>query len=146
MKRTLTWIGITVVAAGVTLGLGRTIWPDPAGGLQPPGDVLPFFIVLAVAESILFGLGIAFLLFGFDIVGRSRQPLWLTYAAYAAITWLLVSWWPHDNLHRVTLAGNWNGLLGIEYGFHLTLMASAVVLALFFFRVLRATQAPAALH
>jgi len=143
MKRTLTWIGVTVAAALVSLGLGRTIWPAPAGGLQPPASLLPFFVVLSLAESILFGLGIAFIVFGFGMVARSRQPLWLTYAAYGAIAWLLVSWWPHDNLHRVTLAGNWNGLLGIEYGFHLTLMASAVVLAVFFFRVLRGADVPA---
>jgi len=138
MKRTWIWIGVAVIAAGVTLGLSRTIWPDPVGGLKPPGGLLPFFIVLAAAESIVFGVGIAFMMFGFGIVARTRQPLWLTYAAYAAIVWLLVSWWPHDNLHRVTIAGNWGGLLGIEYGFHLTLMASAVVLAVFFLRVMRA--------
>ena len=141
MRRNLIWIGITVVAAAVTMGLGRGIWPDPPGALQAPASLVPFFIVLNLAESVLFGLGVGFLVFGFGIVARSRQPLWLTYSAYAAIGWLLVSWWPHDNLHRVTLNGNWNGLLGIEYGFHLTLMAAAVVMALFFFRVLRAAEA-----
>src|SRR5712692_2113264 len=126
MKRTMMWVGITLGAAAVTLGLGRTIWPDPAGGPRPPRGLLPFFIGLGIAESILFGLGIAFIVFGSGIIARSRQPLWLTYAAYAAIAWLLVSWWPHDNLHRITVAGNWVGLLRIDYGFHVTLMAAAV--------------------
>ena len=143
MKRTMVWLGIILGAAVVTLGLGRTIWPDAVGGPQPPGGLLPFFIVLGLAESFLFGLGIAFIVFGFAIIARSRQPLWLSYAAYAAIAWLLVSWWPHDNLHRVTTTGNWTGLLRIEYGFHLTLMAAAVVLAVFFFRVLRSVEVKA---
>lgn len=143
MKRSMMWVGITLGAAAVTFGLSRTIWPDAAGGLQPPGGLLPFFIMLGLAESILFGLGIAFIVFGSGIIARSRQPLWLTYAAYAAIAWLLVSWWPHDNLHRVTLTGNWTGLLRIEYGFHLTLMVAAVVLAVFFFRVLRGLETTA---
>ncbi len=143
MKRTLMWVGITLVVGAVTLGLSRTIWPEAAGGGQPPGSLLPFFIVLGLAESFLFGLGIAFIVFGSRILVRSRQPLWLSYAAYAAIAWLLVSWWPHDNLHRVTVAGNWAGLLRIEYGFHLTLMAAGVVLAVFFFRVLRTQEAAA---
>ena len=112
---------------------------------MPPGDLLPLFILLAVLESILFGLGgrICFLVFGYGLVARGRQPLWITYAAYVATAWLLVSWWPHENLHRVTVNGDWRGLLGIEYGFHLTLMAAAVALALFFFRVLRQLGRPA---
>ena len=143
MKRTMMWVGITLGAAVVTFGLSRQIWPDPAGGLQPPGSLLPYFIGLGLAESILFGLGIAFIVFGLGMIARSHQPLWLSYGAYASIAWLLVSWWPHDNLHRTTIAGNWAGLLRIDYGFHLTLMAAAVVLAVFFFRVLRSMDAAA---
>jgi len=53
------------------------------------------------------------------------------------VAWLMVSWWPHDNLHRTTLAGNWTGLLTIDYGFHLTLMASIGIVAVFVYRALR---------
>jgi len=136
MKRTLGWVGLTVVAAVGTFATGRQIWVAPVGALEPPGDLLPMFIVLSVLESVLFGVGLSFLLFGYGLLARSRQPLALTYGAYVATAWLLVSWWPHDNLHRVTVAGNWRGLLGIEYGFHLTLMVAGLVTAFFFFRVL----------
>lgn len=47
---------------------------------------------------------------------------------YLAIGWLIVSWWPHDNLH-IHNGEDIQGLLYIEYGFHVTLMISALVLA-----------------
>lgn len=127
---------ITVVATAATAALGHWIWPDPPGVASPPSSILPALIALDVAASLLFGLGICFLIFGYGVVARAGQPLVLTYATYISIAWLMVSWWPHGNLHRVTLAGNWSGLIGIEYGFHLTLMAAAAITAVFFLRVL----------
>jgi len=64
----------------------------------------------------------------------------VTLPAYLAIGWYLVNWWPHDNLHLVNGVYLW-GLLGIEYGFHFTLMVAAGVLAFFFYRVIRLTPA-----
>jgi len=86
---------------------------------------------------VLFGLGVCFIVFGYRRVARADQPRWLSYATYLAVAWLMVSWWPHDNLHRTTLAGNWTGLLTIDYGFHLTLMASIGIVAVFVYRALR---------
>lgn len=134
------WIAgalITVVFAAVTFGLGRQIWPTPVGAVEPPSGLVPFFIGLSAVESVLFGLGVCFILFGYRRVARADQPLWLSYATYLAVSWLMLSWWPHDNLHRTTLAGNWTGLLAIDYGFHLTLMASIVIVAVFVYRALR---------
>ncbi|HEV8224498.1 MAG TPA: hypothetical protein VGP74_04510, partial [Rubrobacteraceae bacterium] len=42
--------------------------------------------------------------------------------------WFLVSWWPHDNLH-IHNGEDLQGLLYIEYGFHVTLMLAGIVLA-----------------
>lgn len=47
---------------------------------------------------------------------------------YLAIGWLMVSWWPHDNMH-IHNGEDMQGLLYIEYGFHVTLMISALVMA-----------------
>ncbi len=131
---------ITVVFGAVTFGLGRQIWPTPAGAAQPPAGLVPFFIGLSAVESVVFGLGVCFILFGYRRVAGSGQPLWLSYATYLAVAWLMVSWWPHDNLHRTTLGGNWTGLLAIDYGFHLTLMASIGIVAVFVYRVLRPVE------
>ena len=138
-RRPVGWIAvavITVVCAVATLGLGRLLWPAPAGSAQPPAGLVPFFVGLSGVESVLFGLGVCFVLFGYRRVAMAGQPLWLSYSTYVAVAWLMVSWWPHDNLHRVTVAGNWTGLLSIDYGFHLTLMASIGIVAVFVYRAL----------
>jgi hypothetical protein len=143
LRNRLIGLAITVVAAMVTLGLSRQLWPDPTGALQPPSTLLPFFVGLAVVESVLFGLGLCFLVFGFGLLNQSRQPFALTYATYASLAWLMLSWWPHDNLHRVTPVGDWTGLLGIEYAFHLTLMVASACVAVFVYRALRPVRRPA---
>jgi hypothetical protein len=45
----------------------------------------------------------------------------LTFAAYLSLAWVLGNWWAHDSLH-IHHGLNLVPLLGIEYGFHVTLM------------------------
>jgi hypothetical protein len=59
------------------------------------------------------------------------------YATYLSIGWLMVSWWPHLNLHRHNKADNLQGLLYIDYGFHVPLMIAAVILACSFISIAR---------
>ncbi len=130
--------GITLICTVVTLALGQKIWTSPARAATPPAQLLPFFVPLGAAMSVLFGLGVSFLVFGYRLLTRARQPLWLTYAAYLSIAWLMLSWWPHGNLHRVMPPGAWVQLLYVDYGFHISLMVATAIVALFFIRVLRA--------
>ena len=51
---------------------------------------------------------------------------WLVFFSAA---WGLVSWWPHDNMHRVMMMGDYWGLIRLEYGFHLTLIIAGVLIA-----------------
>jgi hypothetical protein len=48
----------------------------------------------------------------------------------------MVSWWPHDYLH-IHNGNDLQGLLYIEYGFHLTLMLAGIVLAYSLLTMLR---------
>src|SRR5438128_9220809 len=92
-------IGVVAIFAVASFVLTRVLWPDPAGVSGPPKNLLPGFVLLGVLESLLFGLGVAFLLTGHGAVRRAgRRPL-LSWAAYAGIAWMLLSWWPHDNFH-----------------------------------------------
>ena len=52
---------------------------------------------------------------------------------YLSIGWLLISWWPHDNVYSHN-GEDMQGLLYIEYGFHVTLMAAGLILAYSFLR------------
>jgi hypothetical protein len=127
-----TWVKvalITALFAVPAMALGQVIWPTHPGNPEPSAGQLPFFILLSVFEAVAFGLGISFLLFGFPALLRlargSRMRAW---AMYLSVGWFLVSWWPHDNLHLHT-GLDLQSLLYIEYGFHVTLIFAAFVLA-----------------
>jgi len=122
--------------------LGPVIWPSAAGGPEPSAGQMPFFVVLFAIEALAFGLGISFLAFGLPLVRKAASGSMLTaWSMYLSIGWLLVSWWPHDNLHIHT--ESLQGLLYIEYGFHVTLILSGLVLAYSFLSLLRGASAGA---
>ena len=116
--------------------LGGFWSPDPHMPV-PTASQLPLFILLNVAEAVTFGIGLAFLFFGLPMM-RAIAPasIGLTRAAHVSIAWLLFSWWPHDSLH-VHNGMALDGLLFIEYAFHLTLMIAGVILAWFFLTLQR---------
>ncbi len=135
-----TWVKVALVTALFAvpaMALGQLIWPPDPGNPEPSAGQMPFFILLSVFEAVAFGLGISFLLFGFPALLRlargSRLRAW---AMYLSVGWFLVSWWPHDNLHLHT-GLDLQGLLYIEYGFHVTLIIAAVVLAYSLLTMLR---------
>jgi hypothetical protein len=131
---------VTAVIAAPAMMLGPVIWPPAEGGPEPSAGQLPFFIFLAAFEALTFGLGISFLLFGFRPLQRAVGGSWgKALVMYLSIGWLLVSWWPHDNLH-ISNGDNLQGLLYIEYGFHVTLMLAGIVLAYSLLTMLRAGE------
>ena len=132
------WL-VAGTTAGLTLisfALTRVIWPDAPGAAQPSAGLLPFYIVVGLVESFAFGLGVAFLIFGWRMVSSFGQRRGLTLLTYLSIAWLLINWWPHDNLHRV-IGSNFSRLIWIEYGFHVTLIAAAACVAYFFVTTMR---------
>jgi hypothetical protein len=139
MKTWFKWSLVTLGVGAASFALTPVIWPlSPAA--QPPGNLLPLFILLVALESLAFGLGVAFLLFGRRWVGSMGVSPGLSIATYISIAWLLVNWWPHDSLHRV-LGLEWSRLLLIEYGFHLPLLLAAAVVAWFFVSLSRRESA-----
>ena len=122
MKISKRFIILTIIFAVLSFLLSRVIWPDPPGFHMPSASLLPFFIFLAIVESLAFGIGMS-LLIDYWEAGKKDQ------FAFLAIVWLLISWWPHDNLHRVIDESNYVHLLFIEYGFHVTLIIAGFVLA-----------------
>lgn len=142
--RKISATAVAVIGAIATLALGRAIWPDPAGAATPPSDLLPLFVALSILEGLAFGAGLAFLLFGMAPLRRLGAGAALTWAAYLSISFMLLSWWPHDNLHRVLGHADFAGLAWIEYLFHVPLMAGAAITAAFFLRTARAGERVAA--
>lgn len=138
------WVKVALVTAAVAvpaMALGQVIWPPAPGGPEPSAAQFPFFLFLAIFEALTFGLGVSFLLFGFPAMRRAMggSP-GRTWAAFLSIGWLLVSWWPHDNMH-IHNGDDLQGLLYIEYGFHVTLMAAGLILAYSLLTMLRSSDA-----
>ena len=136
------WLVVTLVLAVIAFlaspnGPLGGFWRPSADFPQPTDAQLPLFILLNAAEALAFGFGISFLIFGYPLM-QTLLPASkrLTLAAHLCIAWLLFSWWPHDSLH-VANGMNLNGLLAIEYGFHVTLMVAGAILAYFLLAVAR---------
>ena len=127
------WIIVTLVVTIIGVPLAKALWQPSPEMPAPTSSQLPFFILLSIVESVSLGLAISFLLFGKKIAdkvtGNSRRLAW---AVYVATAWILGNWWIHDNLHMAN-GMNLQGLLYIEYGFHVTLMISGAILAYAFF-------------
>jgi hypothetical protein len=122
-------LGIAAFLMSPNAPLG-SFWEVHADGHTPEGMQRVFFMLLTAIQSLAFGFGFAFLLFGREAV-RSFLPAegGLGLAVYLAIAWSLLSWWPHSNLHQAHNPDNISGLLAIEYGFHVTLIFGAIVIA-----------------
>jgi hypothetical protein len=141
MKLNLRVTAVAIVATVAAFASSMELWPPPAS-FAPPASLLPFFLGLGVAESLAFGLGVAFLVFGWRLVRRTGVGPLTAWGGYLGIGWSLVNWWAHDGFHRVT-GLNFSGLVRIEYAFHLTLILGGVLTANFFLSVAR-TASPAA--
>ena len=117
--------------------LAPKIWPMSSDWPVPTAQQFPFFVLIAIFDSLTFGLGIAFLFFGWPNVQRmANKSGILAWVLYIIIAFLLLSWWPHDNLHGM-VGTNMQGLLYIEYGFHVSQMFGGAILAYSFLKLFR---------
>ncbi len=132
-------VAVTLVAAGAAMVVGPILWPtsDPPLFPEPTATQLPQFVALQVVTCLTFGLGVSFLLFGLPVV-REVTAGWKrrAWSAYLSIGWLLVSWWPHGHLHQHN-GHDVQGLLYIEYGFHVAPMLAGLILAYGFLSLMR---------
>lgn len=122
---------ITIVGAIGSFLLSRVIWPDLPDMAAPVGAQLPLLIGISAIESLAFGIGLAFLISGWRYVSARSfgdKLVWIS------ATWLLVSWWPHDNMHRVNPMGDYWGLIRIEWIFHFTLIIAGIIVASFIWK------------
>ncbi len=127
---------ITLIVGVPVFLLGPVIWP-PSPEIHPTQAQLPFLITLSAIEALTFGFGVAFIVYGFPLIRRITQlDKKAAVAMYVSLAWILVSWWPHDNLH-IHNALNIDGLIVIEYAFHFTLIAAGLVLTYSYFALFK---------
>ena len=138
MKDLTRYLVITLLVGIPATALSLVIWP-PAPGITPSPVQLVLFLGIFAAEGLLFGFGVAFLLLGMPLVRRAAMAAGVrTIPVYLSIVWTLVSWWPHDGMHRASGLGDVDAVLRVDYAFHLTLIVAALVIARFFLATVRA--------
>lgn len=128
MKTKTKMILITLFVGAAAFVLGPVIWP-PSPEIQPTRAQLPYLILLSALEALTFGFGVAFILYGRRLVNGAGKTAG---AMYVSLSWLLISWWPHDSLH-IHNALDIDGLIVIDYLFHFTLIFAGLILAYAFF-------------
>lgn len=115
-----------------TVGPLGTFW-RPAPEAPIPNNMQTVLLAfLLFIEASAFGLGAAFLFFGYPLVqGLSSASRAFNRVTHLSVSWLLLNWWAHDSLHIHTGMSNLNQLLVIDYVFHFTIIASTVILVAF---------------
>ena len=128
MKLWIRMLIVTLVLGLPAFALGPVLWP-PTPDMTPTAQQLPYFMFISAMWALLFGFGVSFAFFGWKLVKKTDEKhKGMTVAMFIALIWLMVSWWPHDNLH-IHNGLNMQGLLYIEYGFHVTLIISSLLIA-----------------
>jgi hypothetical protein len=122
----------TTAACGlVALLLTTVVWPGATDLSAVPQPWATAFLGLYVAECLAFGLGIGFLLFGRPLLADQGRAPALSGLAHLALAWLLIAWWPQDNLYRLTARTDWQAQAALAYGFNVTMMIAAAILVAF---------------
>jgi hypothetical protein len=93
---------IAAIALGSNTPLGEMVWPAQDLHTPPTSAQVPAFIAVSLIEAVAFGLGVSFLIYGYPSVRQRTGSTREAVAVYLSIAWLLVSWFPHDNLQDRT--------------------------------------------
>lgn len=128
MKLEIKVIAIALASGLLAFFLTPILWPiSPSLGEPTLNQQFPLQF-LTFLEALLFGFGIAFLFLGFKYVKRNNG---MPTGIYISISWLLLSWWPHDRLHLAT-GINFSTQLYLEYAFHIPSMLAILYLAYYY--------------
>ncbi|MFJ6623464.1 amino acid adenylation domain-containing protein [Kitasatospora sp. NPDC091335] len=122
-----------VVAFGALFALLTTdaFFPGSTDLSAVPHGYRAGFRLLYLCEDLAFGAGLAFLSFGLPPLLRQGRPLWLSLPTHLAVGWLLLNWWPQDNLYRLTSATDWPRETAMVFAFNVSLMLAALVVVVF---------------
>jgi hypothetical protein len=119
---------LALVIAVPAFLLAPMLFPPPPGP-GPSSTQVPFFVLLTAFDSLLLGIGVAFVVFGWPLVRRVAPGSRATaIAMFIGVAWLTISWYPHIGLHTSAFGSTFGGLLVIDYLFHVPLYVIGVML------------------
>lgn len=141
MSRLRWMLVLTVVIGAAAFITGPKIWPMAHDVPMPPANLLPAYIAFAALEALAFGFAAGFALLGWPAIRDLRLGAgWLNRLLFVTLIWFMGNWWSHDNLH-MHIGIDMRRLVYVEYGFHGSMLACAVILVLSMVR--RASHAEA---
>ncbi|RPF44012.1 acyl-CoA synthetase (AMP-forming)/AMP-acid ligase II [Streptomyces sp. Ag109_G2-6] len=123
-------VPLTVVALFAT----DLIWPGSTDLTGVPGPWSFLFSVLYLFECSAFAAGLLFLFAGRRRMSRPGPGRRLTAAAHLAVAYLLLAWWPQDNLYRLAAKHDWPRQAALVYSFNIPLMIAALIVAVYLTR------------
>ena len=125
----------TFVIGGAAFFTGPMIWPMGPEIPMPPPNLLPAYIVVSAIEALAFGFAVAFAVFGWPAIRDLRIGMpWLNKLLFVTLCWFMGNWWIHDHLH-MQVGLDMNRLIYVEIGFHMSMLACGVTLALALMRL-----------
>ncbi|MFJ3833199.1 AMP-binding protein [Streptomyces sp. NPDC090046] len=113
----------------VALIITNLLWPGSTDLTGVPQPWAFLFSVLYLFECLAFGVGLVFLFGGRARMRRQRRSPALTVAAHLAVSYLLLAWWPQDNLYRLAAKQDWPLQAALVYTFNVPLMIAGAVAA-----------------
>jgi hypothetical protein len=120
------WFAIIVVPCLIILGtpISDNIIANNAGD---PGALLPFYIFLGIMDAFTFGFALWFILKFMNMISNVEPAAQNKFfVIMLAISWTLLSWWPHTRMHLNQLENPF-GILMIDIFFHVPLQIAHVV-------------------
>ncbi|GLX17190.1 AMP-binding protein [Streptomyces lavendulae] len=115
----------------LALAFTSVIWPGSTDLTGVPNPWAALFWILYLCESLAFGAGVVFLFSGRGPMLAQRRGRGITTAAHLAIAYLLIAWWPQDNLYRLAAKQDWPRQAALVYAFNVPLMIAALVVAIY---------------
>jgi len=115
-------IGAIVLPIAVVAYLVEPLLFRPPPGPQPSETQVLLLLLLRAFDSLLLGIGIAFVVYGWPLVRRvAPASRFRAMVMFAAVAWVTISWYPHIGLHGSAFGATVSGLLIIDYIFHIPL-------------------------
>ncbi|MFI5640889.1 AMP-binding protein [Streptomyces goshikiensis] len=125
---------LTVVAGLLFLVLSKVFWPGATDLSAVPDPWASLFFVLYLCEGAAFAAGLVFLVWGRTPMLRQGHGRGITTAAHLAGVYLLVAWWPQDNLYRLADKRDWPLQAALVCAFNIPLMIAGLVVAAYLTR------------
>ncbi|MFD8638016.1 hypothetical protein, partial [Streptomyces sp. NPDC059656] len=125
---------MAVVLGFVAMLLTNVLWPGSTDLGAVPNPWATLFFLLYVCEVLAFGAGVLFLVNGHRRMKHRKLGRRRTRAAHLAASYLLLAWWPQDNLYRLAAKHDWPQQALLVYLFNVPLMIAGLIVAVFLTR------------